>query len=472
MQDIVDISIVGAGPAGATAALVVGQAECRSLLIDEQGQAGGQVWRAKDRSILSAPATPESRSGDNLRERLAASGVRQMTDTRVWQIERQGEHWVIHTLRNGAAGRLHSRAVILATGAREEAQPVQGWTTPGVIGLAGATALFKQSIRLPGRASVVAGTGPLVFFVASEIRRLGGTVAAAVTPNTRADWLARLPSMVARPDLLWRGGRWVADLMLAGVPIYWGHAVKTVFGDDRVTGVTLCRLAADGTPLPGDIGIVADSVCLGGGLAPSTEAAQMAGVAVRYRPELGGWVSEAELDGSTAREGLFLAGDGCGIRGAVAAELHGQIVARTALRHIGQASASDPALERAYRRASRFGEAMTALSALRADTIGLATPDTVVCRCESLTRRAIEAEIESGAVSSNAVKSGQRAGMGPCGGKYCQSSVARLIALHENRALSEIAPPTPRPPIRPVPVSALAGDFDYGDLPMPKPAPL
>ena len=52
MRDIVDISIVGAGPAGATAALVVGQAECRSLLIDEQGQAGGQVWRAKDRSFL------------------------------------------------------------------------------------------------------------------------------------------------------------------------------------------------------------------------------------------------------------------------------------------------------------------------------------------------------------------------------------------------------------------------------------
>jgi hypothetical protein len=47
-----------------------------------------------------------------------------------------------------------------------------------------------------------------------------------------------------------------------------------------------------------------------------------------------------------------------------------------------------------------------------------------------------------------------------------------LIAMRENRTEAEISPPAPRPPLRPVPVSALSGDFDYNDLPIPKPAPL
>ena len=115
---------------------------------------------------------------------------------------------------------------------------------------------------------------------------------------------------------------------------------------------------------------------------------------------------------------------------------------------------------------------MTALNMPRPGLAMLTTPDTIVCRCESLTKASISQEIKVGAASINAVKSGLRAGMGPCGGKYCQTAIARLIAMRENRTEAEISPPAPRPPLRPVPVSALSGDFDYNDLPIPKPAPL
>jgi hypothetical protein len=46
------------------------------------------------------------------------------------------------------------------------------------------------------------------------------------------------------------------------------------------------------------------------------------------------------------------------------------------------------------------------------------------------------------------------------------------MASIEGLPEGEITPPTPRPPLRPVPVNALAGDFEYADLPIPKPAPL
>jgi NAD(P)H-nitrite reductase large subunit len=115
---------------------------------------------------------------------------------------------------------------------------------------------------------------------------------------------------------------------------------------------------------------------------------------------------------------------------------------------------------------------MTALSLPRDDMAALTTDDTIVCRCESLSRMDITSEINTGAASANAVKSGRRAGMGPCGGKYCQTAIAALIAAQTGKTVADLAPPTPRPPLRPVPLGQAAGDIEYDDLPIPKPAPL
>ena len=85
--------------------------------------------------------------------------------------------------------------------------------------------------------------------------------------------------------------------------------------------------------------------------------------------------------------------------------------------------------------------AMTGLSIPRKGFQKLITQETIVCRCESLLRCDIENEIETGAATTNAVKSGSRAGMGPCGGKYCQSTIAKIIADRENQSEEKIAPP-------------------------------
>lgn len=468
-----DIAILGAGPAGANAALAATRHGCRVTLIDEAAKPGGQVWRAKSAAILEAPATPESDAGDALRQAVSASGARHLAQTRLWQIERTGDIWTLHLLCDNHARTLTARALVLASGAREFVQPVPGWTTPGVLGLAGATALFKQELVLPGQSTVVSGTGPLVFFVASEIRRLGGKVAAVVTPNSRGDWLRALPAMASRPDLLRRGAAWMADLKLAGVPVFWRHAVSRVSGNTRVSGVEIRALNNDWTPQGPARDIACDSLCLGNGLIAATEAPQLAGLPLIHRAELGGWVPQANDDGSTAIAGLFLCGDGAGIRGAAAAEIHGTLAGLTAAQWLGADAATEArALHPTWARAARFGMAMTALSIPRPGLAALTSDDTVLCRCENLTAATIRAEIDSGAGSTNAVKSGLRAGMGPCGGKFCQTAIARMIAGAENRPEAEIPPPTPRPPLRPVPVAAMAGDFDYADLPIPKPAPL
>ncbi|MFY0617638.1 FAD-dependent oxidoreductase [Shimia sp.] len=466
MSDLYDIAVVGTGPAGGNAALVAAQSGAHVVMLDEQPAPGGQVWRGKSSSILSAPATPETTAGNALRTALSESAATHLADTRVWDIRRDGDRWSLQILRNSATEQLTCRSLVLATGAREYVQPIPGWTTPGVIGLAGATSLFKQTLSLPGKRTVVSGTGPLVFFVASEIRRLGGEVVAVVTPNSRAEWARAAPSMIGQPKLLARGAVWMADLMLARVPILWGHAVTEVAGQDHVTGIKTTNLKRAGSGPDFD----ADSLCLGNGLIPQIEAAHMLGVAIRNDPTLGGWVPIADADGATAVDGLYLCGDGCGIRGATAAALQGALAGARVARDLGL-SAPTPSL-RPWQRAERFGRAMTALSMPRADIQALTTQDTILCRCESLSRADISAEVTNGANSTNAVKSGQRAGMGPCGGKYCQTVIAALIAAQAGKSTSDVPPPTPRPPLRPVPLGQAAGDFDYDDLPIPKPAPL
>ena len=473
MADDFDIAVIGAGPAGANAALSAATHGKDIALLDEQPKPGGQVWRAKDASILEAPATPESTSGDSLREAVSNSDVRHIGQARVWQIERRGQGWDIRFFRAGTVHYVTARVLVLATGAREYVQPVPGWTTPGVFGLAGATAHFKQNLSPPGLRTIVAGTGPLTFFVASEIRRLRGAVAAVVTANTRRDWVKALPAMTSRPDLLMRGGSWVTELMLNRVPVYWGHAVTSVAGDTLVSSVQIRRVNSDWAPTGDTRVIETDSVCLGNGLIPAIEAPQLAGVGIRHHPDLGGWAPETGKDCATVARNVFVCGDGAGIRGVAAAEIHGKLAGLSAAACLGaDTSAERAGLRAAYDRAARFGRALTALSIPRPGLAKLTTPETIVCRCESLSRARIAAEIDSGAASTNAVKSGLRAGMGACGGKYCQTFVARMIAAANDWPEADIAPPTPRPPLSPVPLTALAGDFDYGDLPIPKPGPL
>lgn len=445
---MIDVAVIGAGPAGANAALKAAEYGLQVVLLDEQEAAGGQVWRAKSKAVLSAPMTPEGRAGDALRASVAASDVEFRGDCRVWAVERHADVWRLRCLRGAGVETIETRALVLACGAREIVQPVPGWTLPGVIGLAGATALMKRELVPPGKRVVVSGTGPLVFFVAHEVRRLGGEVSAVVTPNARRDWLAALPSMLGRVDLAGRGALWIVDLMLAGVPVYWRHTVSSVLGDSAVSGVQVQPVDADWALSGAAREIAADAVCMGHGLEPNGEAAELAG----------------------AGERLFECGDGAGILGAAAAEIDGAIAGLNAAQALGVdgLEAERAALTRRHGRAVRFGAAMTTLSIPRDGQMSWTNTETLLCRCEGITRAAFEAEVLAGAETLGTTKSGTRCGMGPCGGRYCQVVAGRLL-----KAMGHDAPPaTARPPLRPVPIGAMAEGFEYDDLPIPKPAPL
>jgi NAD(P)H-nitrite reductase large subunit len=85
-------------------------------------------------------------------------------------------------------------------------------------------------------------------------------------------------------------------------------------------------------------------------------------------------------------------------------------------------------------------------------------PDLVMCRCEEITEAEILTAIRAGARTLADIKRGTRAGMGLCQGKTCQDMIARLLARELGCGLSDIAPPSSRPPARPLSLGAFGED--------------
>jgi NADPH-dependent 2,4-dienoyl-CoA reductase/sulfur reductase-like enzyme/bacterioferritin-associated ferredoxin len=467
-----DLAVLGAGPAGVAAALEADALGLKVVLLDEAPAAGGQVYRAPSGGDAE---DEDRRAGAALRAALAASRVTVLPGRRVWMLE---PGFRLAALGPAGPERISAPRLIVAAGAMERHIPTSGWTLPGVMGLAAATILLKAERMLPGRAVVVAGTGPLLYLVAAKILAGGGRVAAVVDARPRSAWLRAGRALMARSDLALRGLGWMAKLRLSGVPLLAGHAVTAIEGEGQVARVRIAPLDAHGRPRAAHERIVeADAVCLGYGLVPATEATRLLGATHHFDAEAGGWVPTLNRWQESDVDGLFVAGDGAGIVGAAAAPLSGCLAAIGAAHAAGclteaEAQRRATTLDAALAKALHFGRAMTALSVPPAGLLAAMTDATTLCRCEGVTRATAAAAIDAGATSLVELKATTRCGMGPCGGRICGEAAAMLMAERTGRPRAAIPPATARPPLRPVPIAALAGDFAYEELPIPQPAPL
>jgi NAD(P)H-nitrite reductase large subunit len=114
---------------------------------------------------------------------------------------------------------------------------------------------------------------------------------------------------------------------------------------------------------------------------------------------------------------------------------------------------------------------MAKMMAPRAGQISDIRPETIVCRCEDITRNEIDTAINNGAIDINQVKSWTRCGMGPCQGRTCGDVVASIVAARCG-GREKAGWWSPRTPLTALSMDELVGDFVYDDIPIPKAAPL
>ena len=181
-----ELAIVGGGPAGMAAAATAASLDLDTVLLDEQSEPGGQIYRgieavqrnrAGDLKVLGE----EYAEGAALAEAFRASGCAYEPGSTVWQARGDG---VIGMSRGGASRMLPAQCILLATGAMERPVPIPGWTLPGVMGAGAAQSLLKAPGLVPDGPVVIVGAGPLIYLIAAQFVRASVPIAAG--PGDRA----------------------------------------------------------------------------------------------------------------------------------------------------------------------------------------------------------------------------------------------------------------------------------------------
>jgi len=85
--------------------------------------------------------------------------------------------------------------------------------------------------------------------------------------------------------------------------------------------------------------------------------------------------------------------------------------------------------------------------------------ETIICRCEDITREKILKCIAEGYKTVDEIKRATRAGMGPCQGRTCRNLIVLELSRTADIPLDDVSLTTFRPPVKPVNLGILADAF-------------
>ena len=485
-----DLLIIGAGPAGTSAALAAAGRGAHVTLIDENPislQAMGEDVPLHFGGRMAATLSDRNAVLERILEtnpQLAAAleaGVDVRLGTAAWGIfpQQPGAAWLDGPVAGLADADsvylMRFQQVIVATGRRDMGLAFAGWQRPGVMGASAAYRLAKTYDALDSRVAVLLGSDTEALQIATGLAQQGIRIEAIVEQSA---------SIAGCPQLL-------AGLIERGTRVFTRHIVQEARGDTcGVSSVRIVAIDDAGQHLAGEAGILScDTVLLGVGAIPTIELIEACGCAVSFQEERGGHVALIDESQRTSLPFVYVAGDCAGIWQSKTlsdsvARREGRIAARAALRALGLQ------LETATRGVAAAPETAVSpdlpardISAARlcwARASILESPaQPYVCQCEEVTgaeilglqpprylesnrapaRQAVRHLYESGCDAipgADLVKRLTRAGMGSCQGRRCREQIAALVAIDAGIGLPEVLLATYRPPVRPLTLAQLA----------------
>ena len=453
-----DLAVVGAGPAGMSAAVTARARGLSVVLLDEQEAVGGQIYRNITRASHRALDVlgPDYASGARIADSFQSSGAVHLTGASVWQVGRDG---TINYLRGGKVGSLHATQIVLASGAMERPFPIPGWTLPGVLGAGAAQILLKSADLAPSEPVVLAGCGPLLYLLGWQYLRAGVPIKALIDTTDTTDYVraaGHLVEALAAWPTLKKGLKLMSALKKGKVPFYRGATNLAVQGTDAATGI---RFTAGGK----DMHVDSKVILLHQGVVPNTQFTWSLrakhtwnDVQLCWTPEVDAW---GKLEGLP---NIYVAGDGMGIGGALAAALQGQLSGLEVAAVAGKidAGARDSAaapLRAELTKQLRIRPFLDVLYRPK-DANRMPADAVAVCRCEEVTAGDIRGYVALGCSGPNQTKSFGRCGMGPCQGRLCGLTVTEVIAQARGVSPSEVGYYRIRPPIKPVTLGELANE--------------
>lgn len=458
MKSSYDLAVIGAGPAGMAAAVLAAELGASTLVLDEQGEPGGQIYRSVETVARRRPAAlghvgTDYAYGAGLAEKLRRSGVDYVPDAVVWNVSPER---AINFSRGGRSHEVRCRHLLIATGALERPVPIPGWTLPGVMTVGALQILLKSSGLAPAGRIVLAGAGPLLLLLAAQYIRAGIKPAAVVETVGFRQYLralAHTPAALKARSYLAKGLDLRRSIKAAGIPVYAAASELRVEGTDRAEALVF---EARGRRHRLD----AEVIALHQGVVPNQQLTRLLECDHRwdarqrcFRPILNDWFA-------TTVDGVSVAGDGAGIGGAKAAEYRGRLATLGAAERLGLISRAErdrmaAPERRAHRRDQAIRPLLETLYAPPDEILRPADP-VIVCRCEEVTAGAVRDAVRLGCPGPNQAKSFLRCGMGPCQGRLCGLTVTETIAAARGLSPDATGYYRIRPPIKPLTLDELA----------------
>ncbi|MCO5066306.1 MAG: FAD-dependent oxidoreductase [Rhizobiaceae bacterium] len=451
-----EVLVIGAGPGGLSAAIAARRSGARVVVADERPAPGGQYFKqvlVDGRDV--APPDRQHLEGRRLIETALKLGVEIRNNMDVWGAF--GPNDLVAT-EAGFIRRFSPQRLVVATGAYERGVPVPGWTLPGVMTTGAAQTLWRSYRRLPGARILIAGNGPLNMQVASELKdggaEIAGVVELAEMPLLKS--ISALSRMAAAAPRLVRDGLRYRS-RLSDVPIVYGSAITRIAPSEN--GLTVQVSSYPDAGKTGTRTFEVDTVCLGYGFQPSNEILRALGCEHVFDSQRGQFVAVLDDKCRTSVENVYSLGDCTGLGGARVALSNGRIAGWAVAEDLGHAPPPSNELDQERRNLSRhqrFQAALWELYAAPRPKIDLASPDTIVCRCEEVTVSQIQDVLKSENPSIGDLKRATRAGMGSCQGRYCGPILSELVAASKGQPPDDSVRFAPRMPVKPVCIADIA----------------
>jgi NADPH-dependent 2,4-dienoyl-CoA reductase/sulfur reductase-like enzyme len=293
------------------------------------------------------------------------------------------------------------------------------------MGAGGLQAMVKCGLPIRGKRVLVAGTGPLLLAVAAYLREHGAEVPIICEQASWRSLAGFGMALLSQPGKIVQGLGFKREL--AGVPFATSSWPLAAYGQKAVETVAIFQRGKTRT-------ISCDYLACGFHLVPNIELPSLLGCRIQS-----GFVKVDDFQ-ETSVPTVFCAGEPTGIGGVELASVEGQIAGLAAAGRAAEARK----FFRERERLRRLASALERTFRLRPELKGLASPDTLVCRCEDVPYSRLRPH-----PSWRAAKLQTRCGMGACQGRVCGPATQFLFQWD---------PDSVRPPIYPTRIESLAAE--------------
>ncbi|MFC4947882.1 2Fe-2S iron-sulfur cluster-binding protein [Pseudonocardia sp. GCM10023141] len=268
-----DVLVVGAGPAGLTAALDAARAGRRVVLVDEQTEAGGSLLGTGESLDGVAAAVAELAGFPEVRHLQRTTAFGHYDDGFVLALENRAGA-AAHQSRQ-RVWRIRAKHVVIATGAHERPIVFGDNDRPGIM-LAAAARTFRHRYGvLAGSDVVVFTTNDSAYAAAVDLADAGASIRAVID---------------ARPTA---PAGWAAECARRGIAVRAGELVTGTLGEERVSAALVATSDGADEVLPCDLLLVS------GGWNPAVHLFSQARGQLRFDEALGAFVPDGELAGVT-----------------------------------------------------------------------------------------------------------------------------------------------------------------------------